>query len=413
MSEKLEYVFKKKHFLKHQWNFINCNEAIKALVAGYGSGKTYAFLFETLKNHINQRHEPKNIKSYGWVIYPTFELAEEIFIPQFCQILQNLEIEFKYLSSKKTLSTKYGDIRILSLQNPNRMVGKELGYAGFDEFDVESTKLCTQAYQKVIGRLRACNNPKLYIVTTPEGFKTTYRLFVEEKKGKLFKAKTTDNPYLPPNYIEQLKKQYSTKLLNQYLNGEFINLNGSAAYYDFDRKSHVSNTLEPIKEVWIGMDFNVNPMTAVCAVFEKNKLFVFKEIYLKNSSTARMAEQIKTYFGKFEIIICPDMTGIKRSTAASGGITDIDILQKAGFRISGSRNPFVRDRLNTVNACFNQNKIVINPNCKKLIRDLEQVVLDDYGELDKSNSELTHISDAFGYLVWRVFKQNNVSWRTA
>ena len=43
---------------------------------------------------------------------------------------------------------------------------------------------------------------------------------------------------------------------------------------------------------------------------------------------------------------------------------------------------------------------IIDPRCKGLIRDLEQVVnKDGTREIDKSNKNLTHFSDGFGYYI--------------
>ena len=43
---------------------------------------------------------------------------------------------------------------------------------------------------------------------------------------------------------------------------------------------------------------------------------------------------------------------------------------------------------------------IIDPRCKTLIRDLEQVVnKEGTRDIDKSNPELTHMSDGFGYAV--------------
>ena len=44
--------------------------------------------------------------------------------------------------------------------------------------------------------------------------------------------------------------------------------------------------------------------------------------------------------------------------------------------------------------------MVIDPRCKELIKDLEQVALKEgTRELDKSNKDLTHMTDALGYMV--------------
>jgi hypothetical protein len=78
-----------------------------------------------------------------------------------------------------------------------------------------------------------------------------------------------------------------------------------------------------------------------------------------------------------------------------------------------SANPPVKDRINCVNARLrnhaDQRRLLINPNCKHLIKDLEQVCwkADPHGsalaELDKSDPLRTHVSDALGYFVAREF----------
>ncbi len=164
-------------------------------------------------------------------------------------------------------------------------------------------------------------------------------------------------------------------------------------------------------EIYIGMDFNVNPMTAVCAYFDKQTLLIFAEIYLKNSNTFQMAKLIAEKFAKKDIVICPDMTGIKKTTSSRGGYSDISILKSFGFRINGASNPFVRDRLNVVNAVLDSGKVLIMEHCTKLIKDLEQVIIGTHGEIDKSNLELTHISDALGYLIYRCLGHKKGKWQ--
>ena len=78
-----------------------------------------------------------------------------------------------------------------------------------------------------------------------------------------------------------------------------------------------------------------------------------------------------------------------------------------------SSNPLVKDRVNCVNARLRnhagQNRLFVDQNCKHLIKDLEQVSWrsDPHGNalavLDKSDRARTHVSDALGYLIARVF----------
>jgi len=68
----------------------------------------------------------------------------------------------------------------------------------------------------------------------------------------------------------------------------------------------------------------------------------------------------------------------------------------------------VKERVAAVNARFETmdgaHHAVIDPSCKHLIADFEQVVFADNGELDqKTNPLLTHSSSGWGYFVHREF----------
>ena len=80
--------------------------------------------------------------------------------------------------------------------------------------------------------------------------------------------------------------------------------------------------------------------------------------------------------------------------------SDIDLLIKCGFKIKALKtNPAVVDRVNAVNRALDDN-LIIDPKCKALIEDLEKVVnKQGTREIDKSNKDLTHMSDALGYAV--------------
>jgi hypothetical protein len=118
--------------------------------------------------------------------------------------------------------------------------------------------------------------------------------------------------------------------------------------------------------------------------------------------------------GHFNEMRQPDAAGASRSTA---GQSDYEIIRqffrtdpdfKVTYHIKTS-NPLVRDRVNAVNAmlCNNEGerRLLVNPCCKLLIRDLERVSwkADSHDnllpQLDKTNPGLTHVSDALGYMI--------------
>jgi len=394
--------------LPAQIRFIKSENKYPFFVGGYGSGKSQALTMRTID--LLKRRDGKGLVLVG---APTYALVRDVNVIDFEEYLSHYKIPYKYKRTEnkiKLTGTIKGEVWFRSYDKPEKWVGFEATDAILDEFDIIKINKQKELWVKVLARLRKCNDATCGITTTPEGFKYTYELAVVRGIGELIQAKTPDNVFLPEDYIDSLYEQYDELLVKQYINGEFVNINGHSAYYSFSRENLIDEYKQHNGEIFIGMDFNIDPMTCVIAQMNKDKLIVFDELYLKNCNTERMCEKIKELYPDRDIVVCPDMTGIKRTTSATVGYTDIKILQKHGFRIKGKRNPFVRDRLNTVNNALSKNNVVILDTLTRLIRDLEQVVLTEYGEIDKSNMDLTHISDAFGYLVFKQLPYTSNKW---
>ena len=202
-----------------------------------------------------------------------------------------------------------------------------------------------------------------------------------------------DDDYL--DLLEQLPERDRAR----FLKGEFTEDSSGAIYYAFDREKHVKDLVRHSgHNIILGMDFNVNPMTAVVAQIYNDTVHIIDEIYLENSHTKEMAEFIKNkYPGRWTII--PDSTG-KRTQTSSAGWSDHQILKDSGFNVPHVQNPFRMDRYNAVNNLLEKQRVIIDSKCVKLIRDLEQVSFKEGTNLPETKDpSLTHISDALGYLI--------------
>ena len=114
--------------------------------------------------------------------------------------------------------------------------------------------------------------------------------------------------------------------------------------------------------------------------------------------TQRMADAIKDKYKQCKVFYCyPDPAGKAHSTKSQ--FSDHDILRRAGFQIKAkNKAPSVIDSVNAVNNAMRT--IKIHPKCMGIIKDLEQVCnRDSTREIDKTNKELTHFSDAFRYAI--------------
>ncbi|TXH09389.1 MAG: hypothetical protein E6R04_08105 [Spirochaetes bacterium] len=203
---------------------------------------------------------------------------------------------------------------------------------------------------------------------------------------------------LDADYLKMLEKLPEAER-NRFLYGQFGDESEGQVYHAFRHDDHVKPAKKTEGTVFVGMDFNVDPMTAVVFQYINNEFHVFDEVYLPNSDTYRMTAELnrKGYGGA---VVIPDSTGRNRKTS---GMSDFEILKQGGFTVKDSRNPFVLDRVNNTNRLLMQNKIIIDPRCKKLINDLNKVVWKD-NKLDQKgeNKMLTHISDALGYGLWNL-----------
>jgi hypothetical protein len=204
-------------------------------------------------------------------------------------------------------------------------------------------------------------------------------------------------------------ESYDAKMVEQYIMGKFVNMQGDRAAWAFDRAKHCDDSIKkiPMAPIHVSLDFNVGVMAAtlwnrVSTHDKKGKEYLaYESIALKNSNTYEMAEVLKSKVDlrNEEVTIYPDPAGASRTTKAVN-TTDMDILREAGFSdIRFKRRiPSVKDCLNSMNGKFDKNKIAINHKaCPDLVADLEQCIIKPGTDfvIDKANPNRSHWVDGF------------------
>ena len=378
------------------------------LYGGSRSGKTFIIVFaiivracKTKSRHVMLRQTFNSIKTSVWLD----------------TMLKVLSIAFPALEYHPNKTDYYitlpngSEIWIAGLDDDKRVekiLGKEFSTIFFNE----CSQLSYSSIQVALTRLAEKNSlkKKVYYDENPPSKKHwSYWLFI--KKLDPIESEPIEDPeeyasmvMNPKDNLENIDEEY-LKMLSKmpekerkrFLEGEFTNDDDGSAYYSFDREMHVGETKQIAGTLFIGMDFNVNPMTAVIVQYFGGKFYVHDERYLENSDTFKMCDSLIK--GKYFGTVIPDSTGKNRKTS---GKSDHNILKDNGFTIPHVFNPFVTDRVNNVNRLLTENRIIINPKCKKLIGDLEKVSWKDNKLDQKTDTSLTHISDALGYALWHL-----------
>ena len=389
--------------LSHQYDTLKAFKDYShvLMLGGVGSGKTFTlclFLLEELRRWYD------GDKSIGLITANSYGQLRRSVLTEVFKNMSEWGISFEY-NQQQSLLTLNGSKKFFCVSvdpgSIEKIRGLNVGSVAQDEAlymrDID-------IYNTVQGRIRdKQGSGKTLLTSSPNGFNFGYDLFQGElhnpKTHKIIKAKTKDNKHILDSFYDNMAAQLDEKGIQQELEGEFVSRAGGQAYYQFDRNRNVREVKWNGRTGYISLDFNVEPFCSVIAYFENNKFFIFDEIYMTGGSdTYMMAAELKRRgYDNFPVIA--DSTYSSRKTS---GKSDKRILQGAGFNCLNTKNPYVSDRCVNLNRLFAQDRVIIDPKCKKLIRDLEQVTFKDNGQLDGSNRELTHISDALGYLCWKL-----------
>lgn len=395
--------------LPFQKMFLESKEKNLWLAAGLGTGKTYIACLYVIRRLLL---EPDG---FGLLTASTYKQLNNSILAQLFALCDQLGLKFKFNKQDSIFTLKATGARVMcvSADSYEQLRGIEFSYAVLEE----ACLYPREAYDVIIGRIRKKSKLPLEIrlISTPKGFNWTYEAYAEglgeipfgkivkrNKHAAILRARSSDNFFLPDGYIETLAANYSTKVFLQEVEAEFVAGGAGAVYCDFIRSEHTYDLTDRGGDLYVGMDFNNNPMTAVVAnkveVNGQTILEVFDEFYLENSNTEAMCKEIRKRYPNRKIIVSPDATGSANKTCSTK--SDHAILREHGFIIQllHNFNPHKMDRYNCLNKRLTERRFKIGKNCKKLIRDLEQV------SFEKNPLHLTHISDAAGYLAWRWMK---------
>ncbi|QHJ82279.1 MAG: hypothetical protein [Bacteriophage sp.] len=414
-----------------QHKFITMPNKFRAYVGGFGSGKTFSgcldlALFASKYPGIKQGYFAPTYPLIRDIFYGTMEEAWDLLGQSIGRTFTVEIIDSKkevHLFAGKEL---YGTIICRTMDNPKNIVGFKIARALVDEIDVMDATKAEQAWNKIIARMRlkipgVVNG--IGVTTTPEGFKFVYDRFKKNPKASygMVQASTYENlQYLPDDYISSLHESYPPQLVSAYIMGDFVNLTSGTVYPQFDRKlNHCDDEHDGIEPLHIGMDFNVGKMSAIAHIKKDGEPRAVAEI-LGAYDTPDMIKQIKRRFWKetsateFEktcdIYVYPDASGGSRKTV-DAGTSDLALLSDAGFIVmSESKNPPVRDRINSVNAMFcnanNERRYMVNTRaCPLYTEAREQQVYNKQGEPDKAHDR-DHPNDAADYFIFYEYQLN-------
>lgn len=393
---------------------------LKALVAGYGSGKTFIGSKRAIALAIQNapRIGDENLVPH-LMVSPSYKIAKRTIIPTVRALLSGKQtihpdLWWRYRKSEHEFEIRYRgrDARIWigSGDDPDSLKGPNVGSAGIDEPFIQDEDVLDQVYARI--RHPDALVQELFLTGTPEQLNWGYDICEGDRKDDfdtfVIHASTRENTVLGSGYARRLEKGFSNTAAKAYVDGQFINLTGGRVYYGFSKDRNVVRIPDPGHELVVGMDFNVNPMAAVVFWRNGNHLHAISEVELPNADTDYMCQYLKDNFVDKDGVcrvqtVYPDATGRARKTSQNRGRSDFSIIESHGFEIDAPpANPLRRDRENAVNGKFSprdgEPTLTVDPSCKRLISYFNKYT---YAEMHKQKN-MSHLLDAFGYPVHRL-----------
>jgi hypothetical protein len=378
----------RKEILSHPARF-------KVITAGRRFGKSVLGLMFLLKGQMLQGEN-------RWYVTPTYRQGKLTVWKTLKSIIGNQQ-GWKINETQMSCTQSGATIAIKGSDAADSLRGAELSRCVLDEYAYQKQGV----FEEVIYPMLTTTHGDALLIGTPDGFSSNnfYDYYLrgqgDDPLWKSWQYKTIDGGFVDEKELELAKSNLDERAYRQEFMASFETAANRAAWA-FNRDEHIRVADELSSYKVIGLDFNVDYMSAVLAcIYGDGTIHYIDEIRQNNSSTEYICKEMKRKWGEVQEIY-PDPAGSARSTTSNR--SDHQILKEYNYLVYARKShPSNIDRLNALNRKLRDAKgkvsMTIDPRCKYLIKDLEQVQRDRKGGIDKSNLQLTHSLDACSYLI--------------
>ena len=412
--------------VRREWDYSKGN--LEILLSGsYGSAKSI------LMAHLAITHclfYPKSVAMLARKSMP--DLRATIFK----EILEHLDcdglvegVDYKINQTNASISFSNGSIvESISWADKKYKKGRsrKISFLVFEEL-TENNEEDKEAFMTLKARLRRLPHVSenvLIAATNPDApSHWAYKYFFEEKQDTkfVFKSITTDNPFLDPIYIEQLKRDLDPRAVQRYIYGEWIELQKEQVFYNYSSEINLKSEfkLQQREQIIITHDFNIGhnkPMSA-CAMVKRGSVYhAFKSFHVEGARTLDIMEEIGAS-GVLDngghVCVYGDASGRNNDTRSIK--TDYDIIQHylSNYRTPEGKTISFELRVPRANPPIRRRHNIVNAHFMNELKEVRLVVYDKW--LDegfrltafKKNGDMTeddslpqqHITTAIGYVL--------------
>lgn len=345
-----------------------------------------------------------------WYVAPSYRMAKGIVWRKLKNKLQDLRWTDKVNESELTIYLKNGsEISLKGAENADSLRGRAIDFLVMDEFaDIDS-----EAFYEVLRPTLADTQGHALFTGTPKGIGNwSYDLFQmpqeDPEHWASYQFTTLQGGFVSESEINEARNLLDARTFQQEFEATFTTA-GNRVWYGFDRLHNVRawDSSKSQDVLYVGMDFNIDPMSAVVFARDQDDVYAVDEIEMYSSNTQEMVAELRTRYPRTRLWVYPDPACRQRKTSA-GGATDLSILQNAGFtvKVPHAHNP-VRDGVNAVNSkllnSLGHRSFFVDPKCRRLIECLERQNYKPGTTQPDKESGYDHLTDAVRYYFDYVF----------
>lgn len=387
---------------KPQQTIAQNDSRFKVVCAGRRFGKTYLSMREIC---YRARHPGKEI----FYITTSYRAAKMIMWKPLKNRLMDLRWASKINESELSIQLVNGStISLKGSEDPNRLRGVSLDYLVIDE---AAECHLEELWGEICRPALADRQGGAMFIGTPKGKANTfYDMWVQAKETPNWAAwqyTTLDGGFVSEEEIEAAKRDMNERQFRQEFLATFETYENRVAWA-FDREQNIRALDNPdTRTIFVGCDFNRNPIHATISVQDKDNVYVIDEISMFSSDTDELVDEIKNRYPNSKVFVYPDPSGSRKQTS-SGGRSDHIILENAGFVVKSPRkHDPVRDRINAINARFRsatgENHLFIDPKCKATINSMDKHTFKEGTGIPDKDTGFDHAFDALSYHIAYVF----------
>jgi hypothetical protein len=398
-----------------QGRIFNDRRRFRVVLAGRRGGKTVLGGVELLRGAAER-------KGVYYYVAPTYRMAKDIAWDTYKAIIPERWIRKKNESNLRIDLINGSVIYLKGSEDPDALRGPALTGVVLDEcaFQQEYT------WRSVIRPALSDRGGWALFTTTPSPEGTAgwfYELILllkdadladpgldrlDPQQWTLYEYTSLQGGNIPIAEIEEAKKTLAPEVFEREYEAQILSNTGLVV--SCFSMLNIDSTIEDDEELplYVGMDFNNDPLTAICAnIIKVNgravELRVFNELNLKGATTWDMAEVLIDLYGENRrIIACPDPTG-KRKQTSGVGVSDHQILRKAGITVYAPEVPYnTADGIRAANAALRtadgEVHTKIHPRCRELIKSFRTLGYAEGTRMPNKKLGVDHAFDAFKYL---------------